>query len=292
MSASMVIDLGNYRERPRRAHPVRSRRTEEALQRLVNVWGEEGVCKIASLSESELEYVYSKLPVSSEWVHEQLCADLETWPKVFQRALQPLIDDSLEPFPGYSRRHWLWENFTKSRSEGIYGTVCVDTCGCGCGGMNTQLGRKLGMLRKAAAECRTATSHNRRKREQRLASRKFDVLETLWLHGVRRIDRQALAEHSQEAAEHEIEESRKSIKQSRNSNEYYGARLEGGGVYLKGPRKGQPLSVMTRMQFEKGIESSKRKISESHVRISHLQELLRNPAARVREYTGCAREDA
>ncbi len=280
-----LIDFQEYAGRPRAPREARSiprpARVERAIARLLDVLGEERLCVFANLADNQLESLTAWVPRDSQTARAELLADLETWPQAFQRRLRPLLDR--DAIGSLARR------FDEARSSGnLYGIQRASSCGCGCNGMNTELARWLGSIREHAAE----VTRRSRVPQQMLEFSKQRLIQLLWLYGVRKIDRKALAEHSVEAVEAEIEAEREQIQRRQQRIRYYGERLRE-GVYLKGRgKKGKPLSPAARISFEANQRLARIHVSEHKGRIAHLETLLDDSAIRVREYTGCLRQSA
>ena len=222
-------------------------------------------------------------------VRARMLADLATWPAAFRRRVREEIEWRTQD-----------DNFAEDQERALDRARAPEPdptdmeafsgCGCGCWGFHSELASELKGLRRAVADYRSVrTPRTRAERKRTIDREKTDVLECLWLHGRRKIDRKALAEHAIEEGRREIGRNESSLERAQGYLAYYRERLKS-NRYLKGPKKGRPLSPQTRYGFRLRARNARTEIPSHRARIRQLRRLLKNVPALVREYTGCERQ--
>ena len=223
-------------------------------------------------------------------VRARMLADLATWPLAFRRRVR----EEIEWRTGDDQRaEWFEDSFDRARApepDPTDAAAFQDTCSCGCRGFHGALAIALKDLRRAVGECLSArTPRIRANRKREINLQKTVVLNRLWLHGRRKIDRVALAEHAIAAGRHEIEGNASSLESAQEYLAYYRERLKS-NRYLKGPKKDRPLSPQTRYGFRLNAKNARTAIPRHRARIRLLRRLLKDVPALVREYMGCERQ--
>ena len=217
-------------------------------------------------------------------VRAELLDDLAAWPPVFQRRLRAGVEEQTrEVDPTW----WFVRRFCRGRAV-------ANTAGTGRSApwnfnFDRRLAYRLSQLRRAAAEVRAATTRRSRAHRRRtLATCKANLLELLWLHGQPRIDRAVQAANAVAFAREECEYLGIAVQRARADAAEHTERLVE-NRYLKGARKGHPLSEPTRRGFRRCVAKAQRDMAEHTARRALLLELLDDVPALVRELTGCRR---
>lgn len=212
------------------------------------------------------------------WVRARMLADLATWPSAFQRRLGGRIERHTSDT--FSAKCFEWDLDRKRAPE----SDPTDEAA-----FHGELSIELKMLRRDSAEVRSArTSRARAEREGDVDRDKTRVLNSLWLHGHRKVDRRALAEYAVEAARRATAGNKSALEGAEEELAYYRERLKS-NRYLRGRKKGRPLSPQTRRGFRLKIGNARAAIPLCRARLRQLRRLLKDVPALVREYTGCER---
>ncbi len=154
--------------------------------------------------------------------------DLSTWPRVFQTQLRPYIEQSNHP----------------DRVKGPNGSEWFDDA-------------RRGEIRNLTYAMADEFGYFMSSRNQGHPTRrdKDRILFSLWVRGVRKIDRDALLE----ACDREITHTRDRIDSERSSLDR-AATLLREGVYRSGSRKGEPYTAQRREVLERQIAGTKSRI--------------------------------
>ena len=228
---------------------------------------------------------------SAPAVRSVLLADLGEWPQVFQKRLRAHIEEEAGN-PAGARQ--LLEYCERSREAGT--TETPSSCGCGCNGRNSGLGRHLVRIREAAEEVRVHASSSalvRSRRREYLEHAKVLLLWWLWLTGQRSIDRLQLGQHAVEAAKAEAEDCEREITRRRKCKIKTAEKRLALRIYQKGPKKGQPIPEHLLCETERTLASARAEVRHYQARITELYRLVsENVPELVRQYTGCSRKAA
>jgi hypothetical protein len=128
-----------------------------------------------------------------------------------------------------------------------------------------------------------------RRRQDQLDRWKGELLELLWLHGQQGIDRAQLRQHAAEHVSAELTDLRRWITNAPARTREDLARLRENRTHNRNGPTDKPLSRARRLEFERAIAERERRVPEWKARAAHLEQLLADPHALAREWTGCAR---
>ncbi len=234
-------------------------------------------------------------------VYRELSADLATWPAAFRRRLGGgSLRERLDWNPGHSER-WNWQRFQDGRRLGVHEDSPEQSCRCGCRGFNGEFVDRLRWLRDTAREARQARAkalHAPRskavlaRRRERIERHKSELLELLWLHGQRKIDRAQLRQHAAEHIRAELADTQRAIAEAPANTREYRARLRENRSYNRSGVTDRPLSPQRRREFERAIAETQANVPKWRARVAELEALLADPHALAREWTGCERAAA